>query len=169
MSATRFVPGLSSSGVKRLASPRNTPAPANYADWRAHHTVFEDMTALEPRSLNLTEEGGPEKVEAQGATANFFPLLGVKPMLGRSPRVLRLIVSQGMWLVVIGIALGAACALALTRLLTSLLLGVGATDALTFIGVMLMLRANCGAPRGKSLKNPSFLVTNRRTNMLADL
>ena len=66
-----------------IGFPRNTPAPANYADWKAQNQVFEDMAALNWRSFNLTDEGEPEKVEAQGVTANFFPLLGVKPELGR--------------------------------------------------------------------------------------
>ncbi|MEP7343281.1 MAG: ABC transporter permease [Acidobacteriota bacterium] len=68
----------------KIGFPRNTPAPANYADWKAQNQVFEDMAALNWRSLALTDEGEPEKVETQGVTANFFPLLGVKPMLGRS-------------------------------------------------------------------------------------
>jgi predicted permease len=67
----------------KLGFPRNTPAPANYADWKAQNRVFEDMAALSWRSFNLTDEGEPEKVEAQAVTANFFPLLGVKPELGR--------------------------------------------------------------------------------------
>src|SRR5215510_11042257 len=67
----------------RVGFPRNTPAPANYADWKAQNRVFEDMAAVNWRSYNLTDEGEPEKVEAQGVTANFFPLLGVKPELGR--------------------------------------------------------------------------------------
>ncbi len=67
----------------KIGFPRNTPAPANYADWKAQNQVFEDMAALSWRSYNLTDEGEPEKVEAQTVTANFFPLLGVKPELGR--------------------------------------------------------------------------------------
>jgi putative ABC transport system permease protein len=64
--------------------PRNTPAPANYADWRAQNQVFVDMAAQDMRSFNLTGDGEPEKIEAFGVTANFFPLLGVKPVLGRT-------------------------------------------------------------------------------------
>jgi putative ABC transport system permease protein len=67
----------------KIGFPRNTPAPANYADWKAQNRVFEDMAAINWRSFNLTDEGEPEKVEAQAVTANFFPLLGVKPELGR--------------------------------------------------------------------------------------
>jgi putative ABC transport system permease protein len=67
----------------KIGFPRNTPAPANYADWKAQNQVFEDMAAINWRTYNLTDEGEPEKVEAQGVTANFFQLLGVKPELGR--------------------------------------------------------------------------------------
>ncbi|HXG68897.1 MAG TPA: ABC transporter permease [Blastocatellia bacterium] len=64
--------------------PRNTPAPANYADWKAQNQVFEDMAALTWRTYNLTGDGEPEKVSAYAVTANFFPLLGVQPALGRT-------------------------------------------------------------------------------------
>ncbi|HEV7684075.1 MAG TPA: ABC transporter permease [Pyrinomonadaceae bacterium] len=63
--------------------PRNTPAPANYVDWKTQNTVFADMAAQDMRSFNLTGDGEPEKIEAFGVTANFFPLLGVQPALGR--------------------------------------------------------------------------------------
>ena len=64
--------------------PRNTPAPANYADWKAQNQVFEEMAAFDERSFNLTGDGEPEKIEAYGVTANFFPMLGIKPALGRA-------------------------------------------------------------------------------------
>jgi predicted permease len=68
----------------RIGFPRNSLAPANYADWKAQNHVFEDMAAISWRSYNLTDEGEPEKVEARAVTANLFPLLGIKPELGRS-------------------------------------------------------------------------------------
>lgn len=34
--------------------PRNTPAPANYADWKDQNRVFENLAALDTRSFNLT-------------------------------------------------------------------------------------------------------------------
>ncbi len=64
--------------------PRNTPAPANYVDWKTQGQTFADMAAQDMRSFNLTGDGEPEKVEAFGVTANFFPLLGIKPALGRA-------------------------------------------------------------------------------------
>jgi putative ABC transport system permease protein len=63
--------------------PRNTPAPANYADWKSQSQVFTDMAALDTRSYNLTGDGEPEKVEAYGVTANLLPLLGVQTSPGR--------------------------------------------------------------------------------------
>lgn len=63
--------------------PKNTPAPANYVDVKTQNTVFQDMAAMDRRTFNLTGDGEPEKVEANGVTANFFPLLGVSPTLGR--------------------------------------------------------------------------------------
>jgi len=68
----------------KIGFPRNTPAPANYADWKAQNQVFEDMAAFNYRPYNLTDDGEPEKVDAQAVTANFFPLLDVKPVLGRA-------------------------------------------------------------------------------------
>src|SRR6476659_8048309 len=51
--------------------PRNTPAPANYADLKAQNQVFEEMAATDMRNFNLTGDGEPEKIEANGVTANF--------------------------------------------------------------------------------------------------
>lgn len=64
--------------------PRNTPAPANYVDVKNQNQVFENIAAIDMRSFNLTGDGEPERVEANGVTASFFPLLGVRPALGRT-------------------------------------------------------------------------------------
>jgi predicted permease len=66
--------------------------------------------------------------------------IGIRMALGaNASAVLRLILRQGMKLVLIGLAIGLAVALALTHLLKSLLFGVSTTDPLTFIGIMLLL------------------------------
>jgi putative ABC transport system permease protein len=64
--------------------PRNTPAPANYADWKARNQSFTEMAAMSERSFNLTGDGEPERVATMEVTHNFFPLLGVQPPLGRT-------------------------------------------------------------------------------------
>src|SRR5918998_6003650 len=62
----------------------DTPAVGNYADWKTQNQVFEDMAAIEWRNFNLTGDGGePERLQAFGVSANFFPLLGASPALGR--------------------------------------------------------------------------------------
>ncbi|MEO8596641.1 MAG: ABC transporter permease [Candidatus Solibacter sp.] len=64
--------------------PRNTPAPANFFDWKARNHVFSDMAATRGNSANLTADGPPEMVTGRATTANFFDVLGVKPLIGRT-------------------------------------------------------------------------------------
>jgi putative ABC transport system permease protein len=66
--------------------------------------------------------------------------IGIRMALGARPsQVLGLTLCQGLRLVALGGAIGVAAALALTRLMASLLYGVGATDPLTFVAVVLVL------------------------------
>ena len=68
--------------------------------------------------------------------------IGVRMALGAQPgNILYLIVSQGMRLAAIGIGLGLVGAAALTRVIASLLFGVGARDAVTFGSVGLIMAA----------------------------
>ncbi len=66
--------------------------------------------------------------------------IGIRMALGAvKGDVLRMVVGQGLRLVLIGVAIGIVGALALTRFLTSLLYGVSATDPMTFVAVSLIL------------------------------
>jgi predicted permease len=68
--------------------------------------------------------------------------IGVRVALGaRSRDVLTMILGQGLRTVLIGIAIGLAGSLALSRVIASLLFGVTATDPLTFAAVILLLVA----------------------------
>jgi putative ABC transport system permease protein len=66
--------------------------------------------------------------------------IAIRMALGAQPsRVLRLVVGQGLKLTGLGLLLGWGGALALTRLMASLLFGVSATDPATFAGVAALL------------------------------
>jgi putative ABC transport system permease protein len=68
--------------------------------------------------------------------------IGIRMALGaRAVDVLRLVLKNGMTLVVAGVAIGIGGALALTRFLTTMLFGVTPTDTLTFVVVSVALAA----------------------------
>jgi putative ABC transport system permease protein len=63
--------------------------PKNYRVWKKESRSFEGMAAYSTTSFNLTarnDAGGlqPEQVEVATASADFLPLLGVRPRLGRN-------------------------------------------------------------------------------------
>jgi ABC-type lipoprotein release transport system permease subunit len=68
--------------------------------------------------------------------------IGVRMACGASPtQALGLVLRQGLFMTSIGIVLGVAGAMALTRFLSSYLFGVGPLDPITFIGASLLLGA----------------------------
>src|SRR5580765_840007 len=66
-----------------LGFVNNTPAPANYVDWRAENRVFTDMAATRFTTASLTGDGQPEQLSGKKVTPNFFAVLGVQPAVGR--------------------------------------------------------------------------------------
>jgi predicted permease len=68
--------------------------------------------------------------------------IGIRMALGaKQIDVLRMVLGEGMKMVVAGVAIGLLAAAGLTRLMSNLLFGVSATDPLTFCGVALILTA----------------------------
>ena len=91
------------------------------------------------------------------STAQRTREIGVRMALGAERgRVLRLVVGGGVGLAGLGLAIGIAAALLLTRLMTDLLYGVRATDPLTFVGVSAVLGASsilaCYIPARRATK-----------------
>jgi predicted permease len=83
---------------------RNTPAPANYWDWKKQSTVFSGMAASQSYA-GILAGNPPEELTGRGVTPDFFEVMGVKPSLGRAfrdedsknddPRVV--ILSDSLW------------------------------------------------------------------------
>src|SRR6266700_2298362 len=67
------------------------------------------------------------------------PEIGVRMALGAQPRnIFRLIIGQGLGLSAIGLVIGLIAALMLTRLMTTILVGVKPTDPITFVTMILV-------------------------------
>jgi putative ABC transport system permease protein len=65
---------------------------------------------------------------------------GIRMAIGALPRdLLNLVLGQGLKLAVLGVGIGIAAALGVTRLLAGLLFGVEPSDPLTLMGVSLLL------------------------------
>jgi putative ABC transport system permease protein len=86
--------------------------------------------------------------------------IGVRMALGAGQRdILRLVIGQGMKLVIAGLAIGLAGALALTRLMKTLLFGVSANDPLTYGSIAALLAfvalLACWIPASRAIRvNP---------------
>jgi putative ABC transport system permease protein len=83
--------------------------------------------------------------------------IGVRIALGAQWRdILTLVLTSGMFYVAVGLAIGLAGALALTRLMTSLLFEVSPTDPATFgavaFGVILATLLACYIPARRAAK-----------------
>jgi predicted permease len=60
-------------------------SPGDYADWQRAATTVSEMAgyAWVQQGANLTGDGNPQRVELSYATSSLFPMLGVKPAVGR--------------------------------------------------------------------------------------
>ena len=68
------------------SAPGNYPfAGPDFVDWKKQNSTFQDMALFGwPQDMNLMSKGTPDHVLALATEANFFSLLGVTPLLGRT-------------------------------------------------------------------------------------
>jgi predicted permease len=77
----------------------------NFLDWVRNNRSFSDLAAFRPDSFELTGLGEPERLRTEMVSANFFPLLGVEPVVGRNFRPEEdqvgaapvVLISAGLW------------------------------------------------------------------------
>jgi len=84
---------------------RNVVSPANWLDWQRESHTLEGLALFRPFVGTLTGVGDPLRLTSQTVSAEFFPTLGVKPLLGRTltpeddrpkaPRVM--VLSYDLW------------------------------------------------------------------------
>ncbi|HYK19653.1 MAG TPA: ABC transporter permease, partial [Pyrinomonadaceae bacterium] len=63
---------------------QNSTSRANFRAWRDQSTSYQNIAAFSDQRLNLTGSGEPEELSVQFATPEFFKVLGVAPLLGRT-------------------------------------------------------------------------------------
>jgi putative ABC transport system permease protein len=68
---------------KRLASVRNDLSYPDFFDFRAQNHVFDHLVTSRDTNMVLTGVGQPQQIDAEMATWDLFPALGIKPQLGR--------------------------------------------------------------------------------------
>jgi predicted permease len=90
--------------MSHVGFPKHQPTPAEWHEWRRLNTVFTDIAATQTSAATLSGDGEPEQVPGRKVTANFWPLLGVRPLLGRvftededTRGAAVAIISHGLW------------------------------------------------------------------------
>ncbi len=78
---------------------------ADYEDWRRETDLFAEVALWQPRAVDVTGEGDPERLQSARVTEGFFSLVDVRALAGRtfvpddhapaSPRVA--LITDGLW------------------------------------------------------------------------
>src|SRR5580700_11909889 len=77
----------------------------NFLDWQRDNQTLQSLAAFRPTDFSLTGLGEPQRIDGIMVSANFFPTLGLNPVLGGEfdpqqdvlggkPEVM---ISAGMW------------------------------------------------------------------------
>jgi putative ABC transport system permease protein len=80
-------------------------APANFRDWKAQAKSFDRLAAMLWWDVNLMGRDEPERVQGFRVSADFFPALGIQPVLGRAfdataetpGRDRQVVIGHGLW------------------------------------------------------------------------
>jgi predicted permease len=86
----RPLPYANAERLVRLNETETAPgrypfAGPDFVDWKTQNRTFQDMTLFTwPNDMNLNAGGHPEHIIVLPTEANFFSLLGVRPMMGRT-------------------------------------------------------------------------------------
>ncbi|MGB8342033.1 MAG: ABC transporter permease [Chthoniobacterales bacterium] len=70
--------------VRSTGVPTEDASPANFIDWATQNSVFSAMACARGWQANLSGSEQPERVRTTMASAQFFALFGVNPILGRT-------------------------------------------------------------------------------------
>src|SRR6185369_2623990 len=68
----------------KLNIPTFAASLLNYLEWKERSRTFDTLAAFGFATFNLTDSGDPEQLTGGTVTPSLFPLLGIKPVLGRS-------------------------------------------------------------------------------------
>jgi predicted permease len=68
------LPGFSDAGISY----------PNFLDWQRENKSFQALAIYRPDNFNLTGMGAAERVTAMRLSASFFPVFGVRPLIGRN-------------------------------------------------------------------------------------
>src|SRR5580692_8930732 len=56
----------------------------NFLDWQKENHTLSSMAVARPYSFSLTNLGEAEQIQGQFVTSDFFSILGLKPVMGRT-------------------------------------------------------------------------------------
>ena len=90
--------------ASRIGFAHGTPAPGTWREWRRLNSVFSDIAATRSTLATLSGDGEPEQLPGRKVTANFWTVLGARPLLGRvftededAHRAPVAVISYGLW------------------------------------------------------------------------
>jgi len=163
--------------VRTSASPESLSVAAQNAVWAVDKdqpvvnvkTMEQYLsTAVAARRFNMTLLAAFAVVAMVLATVGIYGVIsytvtqrtheiGIRMALGAAQRdVLKLVFGQAITLAVIGVVIGVVASFALTRIMSSLLFGVTATDPITFVAIPLILAGvalgACFVPARRAMK-----------------